>query len=206
MTNHRIGRTVLLALVAAIAAMAIGTATASATFSAAKWQQSTSTMRWQGALTVDAATAAPKSCTSITVTGGATPGTSEWAISNAVYYIGGTPTTVLKLSCAGSTELVIKLDAFGPGTSPTAWYNSETGYELYGGFAPSGYVMQSPYGKYEQLFMSAPFINAGEKGSATSKVTFNETFIGNSVSNGALTLTGTITVDDGKGKPRTLTH
>lgn len=202
MTSHRIGRTTLLALIAVVAAMAFGAGTASAEEAEATWQQSTSTMRWQGALTVDAASAAPKSCSSLTVNGWAVPGSENWAVVNSSY---GSYGPVLKLSCASSTQLLIKLDPEGVGASPYAWYDTETGGYMVCGVFESGLQLPSPYGQYMQEYFCAPFINAGEGGSATSKIVFNETQIGVSIY-GALTLTGTITVDDGKGKPRTLTH
>ena len=201
--SHKRGRSLLVALaVAAFGVLALGATGASATGEIAKWQQSTSTMRWQGALTVDTPKTAPTSCSSVTANGVAAPGSYSWSVSNSTISWGGSTFPVLKLSCEGGTELKVFL---GPEPSGVAAYDTVSKSYMLGGGAAVGFSLPSPYGNYTEREFVVPFTNAAAGGPATSTVNFSNTPIGNS-SYGDLTLSGTITVDDGKGNPRTLTH
>lgn len=205
--SHKRGRSLLVALaVAAFGVLALGATGASAAEEIAKWQQSTSTMRWQGALTVDTPKTAPKSCTSLTANGQAVPGAYSWQISNAIYGWGGLNVPVLKASCEGGTQLMIKLDPEYYGASPIAYYDTVAKkYFLYGVFISGPtFTLPSPHGNYWQEEFTVPFTNGA--GGSPSTVNFSNTKIGTTATNGELTLSGTITVDDGKGNPRTLTH
>lgn len=183
-------RTTIAALAASLAiVMAVSAAPALA--SEATWVPNTPTsgIKWSGSLTIYKNGANPKTCTFPNPQQQGTVGGSSFVIAFSTY-------TGETLSCTGGTKLQWKPEGFA---------SYVTGYSLEftdGVFLEVEHT--SPYGAWMGTAVTVPFANAA--GVTPSRVTFNNTYIGDVTAGGKVTATGTLDVKTNAGGKLTLTH
>jgi hypothetical protein len=224
-------RKALLLVLAALGLMAMAAPSAMAEVISAKWGQKTSSLRISGTLQVEDEWYENKvSCSgeSAPLVSEAAPGGSNFKAytKNNNYY--GVPIKVMTFNC-GSATLELPLSPYTwSGFPGVAKYDTVTeGYFLgNSGFSTSAPAFTSGLGGFSPRYYSVPlsveFRNAGteiveveneyeemeevEVEFKDSRLIFSDTKIGEAELRGDIYATGTLTVDDGKGNPRTLSH
>lgn len=230
-SRNRLRMLVLLAM-AALGITALGAPAANAEIVSAEWGQSTSSLRLQGTLELEDAWENTTTCNSDTgtQTASATPGGSSFnAYNKKNNYYGFFSLRVLTFTCSNGT-LELPLAPYGLSWPGTANYDTTTGQYFLSnsGFWTADQIFTNGFGgsypKYrsvEQGGLAIEFRNPHteiveveneyeemeevEVEIPDSQLVFDKTVIGEYFF-GQIRATGTLTVDDGSGNPRTLSH